>query len=313
VTTTPLPDEMPALRLHRRGGPDEMVHEPAPVPEPGTGDVLIAVRAASFTPDELEWPSTWIDRSGHDRLPVIPCHEVSGVVAGLGFGTAGLAVGDEVYALTDWYRDGAAAGYVAVEARDVARKPANLSHAEAAALPLAGLTALQGLVVHGELQPGQTVLINGAGGGVGTLAIQVARAHGARVLAAGRPDVADVVLGLGADAFVDLTAPIPADVGPVALVLDLIGGASLDGLWPLLEPGGLVVSIVAPPPARDGVRGRFFVVEPDRPGLDELTGLVEDGRLSVLLGATAGLADGAAMLAVKQRGGTPGKVALLVG
>src|SRR4051812_17355232 len=177
------PDEMPAIRLHERAGVDELVYETAPTPAPGTGDVLVEVHAASFTPDELTWPSTWIDRSGHDRRPVIPCHEVSGVVAALGWGAAAHAVGDEVYGLIDWYRDGAAAGYVAVEARNVAARPQKLSHAEAATLPLAGLTAQQGLFDHGGLEAGQAVLVNGAGGGVGTLAVQLAHAAGARVVA----------------------------------------------------------------------------------------------------------------------------------
>jgi NADPH:quinone reductase-like Zn-dependent oxidoreductase len=311
-----VPETMSALRLHARGGAGDMVLESAAVPTPGTGDVLIAVAAASFTPDELTWPSTWVDRSGHDRLPVVPCHEVSGTVAALGWGAAGLVVGDEVYGLTDWYRDGAAAGYVAVEARNLAHKPAGLSHTEAATLPLAGLTALQGLLIHGGLQAGQTVLINGAGGGVGTLAVQIARAHGARVLAAGRPSVADLVRRLGAHAFVDVTAAAPSDPEPVDVVLDLIGGASLERCWPAVREGGVVVSIAEPLSAdrlaRHNVRGVYFVVEPDRRGLDQLAEMVAAGRLAPVVGAVGALSEAAALLEEKQRGGTPGKVALTV-
>src|SRR3954451_18006159 len=230
-------DTMTALRLHDQGPLQGMMYESVEVPVPGTGDVLVAVHAASFTPDELTWPSTWVDRSGHDRRPVIPCHEVSGVVAGLGWGATGVALGDEVFGLTDWYRDGAAAGYVAVEARNVARKPSTLSHVEAATLPLAGLTALQGLHDHGRLQAGQAVVIVGAGGGVGTLALQLARAAGAHVIAAGRPRVAELSLELGADVFVDLTRPLPGDLPPAALLFDMVGGSALEACWDLLERG----------------------------------------------------------------------------
>ena len=115
--------------------------ERAPVPAPAIGDVLVRVEAASFTPTELGWASTWTDRAGNSRLPTIPAHEVSGVVEELGWGTSGVAVDDQVYGLTDWYRDGAAAGYVAVEARHLATKPASVDHIHAASAPLAGLTA----------------------------------------------------------------------------------------------------------------------------------------------------------------------------
>jgi NADPH:quinone reductase-like Zn-dependent oxidoreductase len=132
---------MRAPRIHTRGGPDQLVYESAPTPEPGTGDVLVEVHAASYTPGELRWPSTWIDRSGHDRTPVIPCHELSGVVCSLGFGATGLSIGDEVYGLTDWYRDGAAAELIAVEARNLALRPQSVDHPASSTLPLAGLTA----------------------------------------------------------------------------------------------------------------------------------------------------------------------------
>ncbi|WP_196809022.1 NADP-dependent oxidoreductase [Conexibacter woesei] len=311
-------DAMRALRLHEHGGPEQLRYEDrAPVPPTTTGDVLIAVHAASFTPGELDWPSTWVDRSGHDRRPVVPCHEVSGVVEALGFGAAGLCVGDEVYGLTDWYRDGAAADYVAVEARNVARKPASLDHVAAATIPLAGLTAWQGLFRHGALRPGQTVLIHGAGGGVGTLAVQLAHLAGARVVATGRPDAAELVTALGADVFADAADATFGDPGQVALVLDLVGGALLERSWPLVEPGGAVVSIAEPPDAQEaarrGVAAKYFVVEPDRAGLDELTARIDAGELRAVVGATCDLDEQApAAIAAKERGGTTGKLALQV-
>ena len=171
---------MRALRAHQPGGPENLVEEDGPVPVPGIGDVLVRVHAASFTPDELGWPSTWVDRAGRDRRPVIPGHEVSGVVTALGYGTTGVAVGDAVYGLTDWYRDGAAAEYVAVEARNLARKPDRLDHRTAATVPMVALTSQQALFDLGHLSPGQTVAVLGASGGVGTFAVQLARAAGAR-------------------------------------------------------------------------------------------------------------------------------------
>jgi D-arabinose 1-dehydrogenase-like Zn-dependent alcohol dehydrogenase len=172
---------MRALRIHERGGPKYLVEEDAAIPSPGLGDVLVRVHAASFTPTELEWPSTWIDRAGRDRRPSIPGHEVSGVVSALGYGTTGVAVGDAVYGLTDWYRDGAAAEYVAVEARNLAPKPDKLDHRVGAVLPMFALTSQQAHFDHGGLARGQAVAVLGAGGGVGTFSVQLARAAGARV------------------------------------------------------------------------------------------------------------------------------------
>src|SRR5437763_3986294 len=232
---------MRALRIHGRGGPDGLSYEEAPMPDPGTGDVLVQVHAASFTPTELTWPSTWVDRLGHDRRPVIPGHEVSGVVAALGFGTTRFAVGDAVYGLTDWYRDGSLAEYVAVEGRNLAPKPAALDHVRAAALPMPGLTAWQALFVHGGLSGGQTVLIHGAGGGVGSVAAQLARAAGARVIATGRAGGRDLVTELGAERFVDLDRERFEDVAEhVDLVVDLVGGETRRRAGATGTEGGVV-------------------------------------------------------------------------
>ena len=315
-----VPETMRALRIRDRGGPDELRVEEMTVPAPALDDVLVEVRAASFTPTELDWPSTWVDRTGRDRRPTVPGHEVSGVVAGLGYGAAGFAVGTEVFGLTDWYRDGAAAEYVAVEARNLAPKPASLSHAEAAAATLAGLTAWQALFVHGHLQPGQTVMIHGAGGGVGTYAVQLARAAGARVIGTGRAGARDLVLELGADEFADLS-----DKGrlgraePVELVVDLVGGEPLRRSWRLVRAAGAVVSVVdasvasasAEAPAA-GVRGVFFVVEPDSAQLTELARRFDAGELRPVVGRVFDLAAGGHAFGAKQAGGVPGKAVLQV-
>src|SRR5919201_3373725 len=233
---------MHALRLQERGGPEKLVYEEAPTPFVGIGDVLLRVHAASFTPTELTWPSTWVDRRGNDRRPVIPAHEVSGIVAALGDGTTGASVGEAVYGLTDWYRDGAAAEYVAVEARNLVPKPTTVSHAQAAAAPLAGLTAWQALFVHGDLGPGQRVLVLGAAGGVGTFAVQLARWAGGHVAGTGRPGARDLVLELGAEEFVDAeTRRLEQELEPVDLVLDLVGGELLQRSWPTVKAGGPIL------------------------------------------------------------------------
>ena len=314
MTTTP--ETMRALRLHQRDGADGLTYEEAAVPSPAVGDVLVRVHAASFTPTELAWPSTWVDRSGRDRRPVVPGHEVSGVVVELGFGTAGLAPGDAVFGITDWYRDGAAAEYVAVEARNLAPRPRALSHVDAAAVPLAGLTAWQALFVHGALAADERVLVLGAGGGVGTLVVQLARRAGGHVVGAGRPWSRDLALSLGAREFVDVSGSRLEDVEPVDLVVDAAGGELLERSWSTLRPGGRLVSVTQPPdPAaaeRVGVGSGYFVVEPDRAQLNELARLIDEGELRPVVGQVLDLGDGAEAFQAKQGHGIPGKVVLRV-
>jgi NADPH:quinone reductase-like Zn-dependent oxidoreductase len=304
---------MHALRAH---GPEDLRYEQTPDPTPGIGDVLVRVQAASFTPTELSWPSTWVDRGGRDRRPAVPGHEVSGVVTALGYGTTGVAIGDAVYGLTDWYRDGAAAEYVAVEARNLALKPAMLSHHEAAAIPMAGLTAVQALFDHGGLTAGQTVLILGAGGGVGSFAVQLARATGARVLASARAWACELVLELGADAFVDADGDdVAASARDAHVVFDLVGGQAFARVWSSLKDDALAVSVVESPAVRAdgrGPRGLFFVVEPNRTQLIELGRRIAASELRPVVGAVVPLAHGRQAFAAKQRGSSPGKIVLQV-
>jgi NADPH:quinone reductase-like Zn-dependent oxidoreductase len=313
-----MPDRvMHALRLHEKGEPGQLVYEEAPLAPVGIGDVGLTVHAASFTHTELDWPSTWVDRAGKDRRPIIPAHEVSGIVATLGYGTTGLAVGDEVYGITDWYRDGAAAEYVAVEARDLAAKPTTLTHTQAAAASLAGLTAWQALHDHGGLIAGQTVLVHGAGGGVGTWAIQLARATGARVLGTGRGHSRKLVTELGADRFIDIDSEPVEGIGrEVDLVVDLVGGDVLDRSWSVLKPGGTLVSIVEDPSVRaprgSTARSVFFVVEPSGTQLVELGRMIDAGKLRPNVGTVFPLARGAEAFRTKQHGGVSGKVVLEV-
>jgi NADPH:quinone reductase-like Zn-dependent oxidoreductase len=309
-----LGSSMTALRAYAQGGPQQLRCESAPRPTPGIGEVLVAVHAASITPPELAWPSTWTDRAGRDRRPVVPGHEFSGVVVGLGPGTTGVDVGDPVFGIADWYRDGAAATHLAVEARNVAGKPLCVSHAEAACVPLAASTAWQALFVHGRLRAGQTVLIHGAAGGVGVFAVQLARSAGATVIATCRAPGA-LLDELGASRVVDLDRQSFTGIGPVDLVLDLAGGDLAQRSWPLVRPGGALVTVVggvAPGRPRADARWVFFVVEPDRHLLTELARSIDSGELRPVLGATFPLCDGRRAFEAKLAGGVPGKVALRV-
>jgi NADPH:quinone reductase-like Zn-dependent oxidoreductase len=263
-----------------------------PEPEAAGNDVVVEVRASGFTPGELSWPGTWTDRLGRDRRPSIPGHEVAGVVSALGYGTRGLTVGQRVFGLTDWTRDGTLAEYVAVEARNLAPLPGDVDFAVAASLPISGLTAWQGLFVHGRFQVGQSVLVHGAAGGVGSMATQLAREAGAYVIGTGRAADRQTALDFGAQEFVDLDNDSLADVDGVDLVFDVIGGDVGRRSMGLIRAGGMLVTIAGPPEARpvDGL-AVDFVVEADRAQLGEIVQRVRDGRLRTSLGNVATLDD----------------------
>jgi len=287
---------MTALRAHHRGGPEVLVVERAPVPVPAAGEVLVSVRAAAITFDELTWDETWT-RDGVSRTPVIPSHEVSGVVFELGSGVSDFKPGDEVYGLIEFDRDGAAAEFVTVPATDLAAKPSTVSHTRAAALPLAGLTALQALVDHAAVQPGEAVLVHGGGGGVGALTVQLAAILGARVTATVRSDARELVSGFGAGRVIDVRTEAFDEIGPVYdVVIDTVGGETLDRSFGVLRRGGRLITLSAPPPvgrADDyGVTATFFIVVPNRDQLAQLAALVDSGRLRVEIAGTFPLDDG---------------------
>jgi NADPH:quinone reductase-like Zn-dependent oxidoreductase len=280
-----------------------------PYPHAAENDVIVRVHAAGFTPGELDWPATWTDRAGRDRTPSVPGHELSGTVAELGFGTTGLTVGQRVFGLGDWARNGSLADYIAVEARNLAPLAADLEHPVAAALPISGLTAWQGLFDHAHLTTGQTVLVHGGAGGVGSLAVQLAREAGARVLATGRAAHRDTVLGLGAQEFFDLADGGWERAGEVDVVFDVFGGTVLERSTALVRPGGTLVTIAAPPATqpKDG-RAIFFVVEPDRIRLADLAQRVRTGKLVPLVGPVVPLAEAPAAFTAH----TPGKTIVQV-
>jgi len=273
-----------------------------PYPEAADSEVIVRVHAAGFTPGELEWPHTWTDRAGRDRTPSIPGHELSGVVVELGYGTTGLGLGQRVFGLTDWARNGSLAEYTAVEARNLAPLPVDIDHTVAAALPISGLAAWQGLFDHGRLTAGQTVLVHGAAGGVGSVAVQLAREVGAYVIGTGRGADRERALALGAHDFLDLEDDGLDGAGEVDVVFDVIGGEILARSAALVRAGGTLVTIAEPPETRprDG-RAIFFLVEADRARLSDLAARVRDGRLTPVVGAVLPLTDTAAAFAPEKR------------
>src|SRR4029077_17547136 len=256
-----------------------------PEPQPSINDVVVQVHASGFVNTELGWPSTWTDRLGRDRTPSIPGHELAGVVTALGYGTTGLSVGQRVFGLTDWYRDGTLAEYVAVEARNLTPLPGDVDFSEGAALVMPGLTAWQGLFAHGRLHAGQSVLVHGAAGVVGSMATQLARDAGAYVIGTGRAAGRQTALDFGAQEFVDLDSDALEDLGGVDLAFDVLGGDIAKRSAGVIPAGGTLVTIAGPTEARpaDG-RTVDFVVVPDRAQLSEIVRRARDGRLRTNIG-----------------------------
>ncbi|MEV6640658.1 NADP-dependent oxidoreductase [Amycolatopsis sp. NPDC051371] len=282
-----------------------------PDPAPAGNDVLVEVHASGFTPGELSWPSTWTDRLDRDRTPSIPGHEVAGVVATLGYGTAGLSVGRRVFGLTDWTRDGTLAEFAVVEARNLAPLPGDVDFTVAASLPISGLTAWQGLFVHGRLEAGQSVLVHGVAGGVGSVVAQLAREAGAHVVGTGRAADREAARDFGANEFVDLENDKLEDVGEVDLAFDVFGGDLGARSARLVRAGGTLVTIAGPPEVRP-TEGRAvdFVVEADRVQLGEIVQRVRDGRLRTNIGTVASLDDAVAAFNPTER--TKGKTIIRV-
>jgi NADPH:quinone reductase-like Zn-dependent oxidoreductase len=275
------------------------------------GDVVVEVHASGFTPGELTWPSTWADRLGRDRTPSIPGHELAGVVSALGYGTTGLSVGQRVFGLADWTRDGTLAEYAVVEARNLAPLPGDVDFTVGASLAMPGLAAWQGLFEHGRLQAGQSVLVHGAAGAVGSMVTQLAREAGAYVVGTGRAADRQKALDFGAQEFVDLENDALEDVGGVDLVFDVIGGDIGKRSAGLIRAGGTLVTITGPAEARpvDGLAIDFVVVS-DRAQLSEIVQRVRDGRVRTNIGNVATLDD--AVAAFNPTGRRKGKTIIRV-
>jgi NADPH:quinone reductase-like Zn-dependent oxidoreductase len=266
-----------------------------PEPQAAINDVVVQVHASGFTSGELTWPSTWTDRLDRDRTPSIPGQELAGVITALGYGTTGLSVGQRVFGLSDSYRGGTLAEYVAVEARNLAPLPGDVDFAVGASVAMPGLTAWQGLFVHGRLQAGQSILVHGAAGAVGSMVTQLARLAGAYVIGTGRAADRQKALDFGAQEFVDLEIDILEDVGGVDLVFDVIGGDIAKRSAGVIRAGGTLVTIAGPTEARpaDGLTIDFVLVS-DRAQLGEIVQRVRDGRLRTNIGNIATLDDAVA-------------------
>lgn len=287
---------MKAICLCNRGGPEALAYKEVPQPRPGEGEVLVRVHAAGVIHTELSWVPTWTTRAGEPRpFPVIPGHEFSGEIAAVGAGVKDVTVGDLVYGLNDWYRDGASAEYCVARVADFANKPATIDHVHAAATPISALTAWQALVERAGLTAGQSVLIHGAAGGVGTLAVQLACWRGARVTATASADNLDFVRSLGADEVIDYRAQQFEDVArDVDVVFDTVGGETLERSWGVLKPGGRLVTVAASgeQTTDERIRAAYFIVEPSRTQLAEIARLIDGGALRPVVGAVFPLAEG---------------------
>src|SRR5215472_6206399 len=286
---------MKAIRMHTQGGPELLAYEDAPKPDLQPGDALVRVIATSITKTELTWDETYTDCDGQPRIPAIPGHEFAGIVDSLAPEAAGVRVGDAVYALSSFCRNGSAAEFIAIRAADLAPKPHSLTFEQAAAVPLAGLTAWQALFDHAQIEKGERVLIHGAGGGVGTYAVQLANWKGAEVIATASAKDHDFLGELGALKVIDHTSErFEEKVEEVDVVLDTIGGETQQRSWGVLRRGGILISVVSPVAAEKaaslGVRGAFFIVEPNRTQLIELGHLIDKGTLRVVVSVVLPLA-----------------------
>jgi NADPH:quinone reductase-like Zn-dependent oxidoreductase len=308
---------MKAIRFHTRSGPEGLVYEDAPQPHPGEGEVLARVYATSVMWQEPTWSETWKTPTGVDRHLPIPGHDLSGVVAEVGIGITDVAVGEAVYALTEFWQDGAAAEYAIARASDLAPKPRTLDYVQAAGVPLVGLAAWQALFDHARLSAGQTVLIHGAAGGVGSMAVQLAHWVGANVIGTASARNRDFLRELGADEVIDYTSTRFEDMlHDVDIVLDTIGGDTLERSWGVLKKGGLLVSIFSPPPWEQAkahnVRAVFFVVQPNRAELIQIGDLIDVGQIRPVIEAVFPLREARQAFERGLSGHTRGKIILRV-
>ncbi len=308
---------MKAVRIHAYGGPELLHYEDVPRPELKPEDLLIQVRAAAVNPVDWKIREGYLQGFLNHRLPLILGWDVAGTVVEVGPDATGFEIGDEVYARPDIERDGGYAEFIAVKASEAAPKPATLDPVHAAAVPLAALTAWQSLVDAAQLQAGQTVLIHAAAGGVGSLAVQLAKARGARVIATASAVNTGLVADLGVDQFVDYTRTrFERVVKEVDVVLDTLGGETQERSWQVLKPGGILVSVISPPPeataTAHGVRGAFVFVQPSGPQLVQIAQLIDQGRMKPIIHAVLPLTEARQAQVISQGGHARGKIVLHV-
>ncbi|HXP11238.1 MAG TPA: NADP-dependent oxidoreductase [Acidobacteriaceae bacterium] len=271
-----------------------------PKPTPGKEEVLIQVHAAGVTPTELVWYPTAHTKAGAERKNAIPGHEFSGTIVAFGEDVTGLTLGQSVYGMNDWFAEGATAEFCLTVPTSIAPKPATLTHAEAATIPIGALTAWQGLFDHARLQPKERILIHGGAGAVGIFAVQLAHRHGAHVIATASTPTLDLVKQLGADEVIDYkTSRFQDLVRDIDVVFDTVGGETRDLSLPILKPEGRMITIAADAESSTDprVKESFFIVEPNQKQLKEITKRLETGSLKTFVNAAVPLDDAAAAYA----------------
>jgi len=310
-------ENMKAVRIHNYGGPEVLRFEDAPRPQPGAGEVLVRIHAAAVNPVDWKVRAGRLKERIQYPLPLIPGWDFSGVVEATGPGVTRLKKGDEVYARPDIARNGAYAEYIVAKESEVALKPKSVDHVQAAAIPLAALTAWQALFDTAGLSAGQKVLIHGAAGGVGSFAVQLAKWKGAHVIGTASGRNHSFLRDLGVDEPIDYEKTRFEDVvHDVDVVLDTIGGDTQKRSWKVLKKGGILVSIVSPPSAEEaakhGVRSGYVFVQPSASQLAEIAKLVDSGKLKPVVEAVLPLAEARRAQEMNETGHTRGKIVLKV-
>jgi len=309
---------MKAVRIHDYGNASVLAYEDAPMPAITPNEVLIRVVAASVNPVDWKIREGYLKQMIAHSLPLTLGWDVSGVVEAVGEDVSRFKVGDAVFSRPDLKRNGTYAEYVAIREDEIAHKPKTLSHVEAACLPLAGITAWESLFTSAQLAVGQKVLIHAGSGGVGSLAIQLAKSRGAYVIATTSGKNRALVESLGADEVIDYqTQQFTEAVSDLDVVFDTLGGEIQEASWSVLKPDGILVSVVSPPPEETTkalrVRGAFVFIEPNAHILTQLAGLVDTGQVRPIIGAEFALQDIEKAHALSQTGHAVGKIALYVG
>src|SRR5437588_7749649 len=309
---------MKAVRIYGRGGPDHLIYEDAPQRHPGVGEVLVRVYATGVIANELKWDVTYQTKAGSPRGLPIPGRDLSGVVEEAGPGVTTLVKGAEVYAMLDYGCDGAEAELTIALPNELAPKPRTLDHVQAAAVPLSALTAWQALFDQARLAAGQTVLIQGAAGGVGVFAVQLAHWAGAQIIATASAHNRDFLRELGANEVIDYTTTrFEEVVQSVDLVFDTVGGDTLHRSWQVVKPGGVLASVVSPRPSfaeaqAYNVRPVWFVVQPNREQLVRIGALIDEGKVRPIIDTVLPLSQARQAYEQGAKGHTRGKIVLRV-
>ena len=308
---------MKAMRIHRFGGPDVLQLDEIEIAEPGSGEVRVRVAAASLNPVDYKMRQGGYARLPASALPVTLGRDLCGVVETIGPNVTHVVPGEPVFAHLGWDR-GAYAEQAILKVGEFAAKPETLTVIDAGSLPLAAMTAWQGLFDHGGLKAGERVLIHGASGGVGYLAVQFAKLHGAEVIATGSAANLDWIRSLGAEQVIDYKAQkFEDEVRDIDLVYDLIGGDTRARSWSVLKPHGRLVTTVSKEPveeqaAQHGKTGLLYFARPDADQLRTVAAMADDGRLQVMVDRTFPLEEAAAAHAYLQEGHPRGKIVLEV-